>query len=95
MTREEVDKLNITNKNGTFPPIYTYKIIEKEIDGEIVKIEDYTITQTAEENYQDYLNNKNKPQATETELLQKQLLETQAIVAELKYKSIMKENGGI
>ncbi|NFA44012.1 hypothetical protein EXM65_15910 [Clostridium botulinum] len=41
-------------------------------------------------------NNKPKPkEPTETELLQKQLLETQALVAELRYKTILKENGGI
>lgn len=40
--------------------------------------------------------NKPKPkEPTETELLQKQLLETQALVAELRYKSILKENGGM
>ncbi|NFI82471.1 hypothetical protein FDA42_18070 [Clostridium botulinum] len=40
----------------------------------------------------------NKPPEKETnevEQLQKQLLETQALVAELRYKSIVKENGGI
>ncbi|AIY81573.1 hypothetical protein U728_1240 [Clostridium botulinum 202F] len=40
----------------------------------------------------------NKPlskESSETEILQKQLLETQALVAELRYKTILKENGGI
>ncbi|MBY6932056.1 hypothetical protein DWV12_16405 [Clostridium botulinum] len=41
-------------------------------------------------------NNKPKPkEPTETEQLQKQLLETQALVAELRYKTIVKENGGM
>lgn len=41
---------------------------------------------------------KNKPkpkEPSETDLLQKQLLETQALVAELRYKTIVRENGGM
>ncbi|NFI17508.1 hypothetical protein FDB77_17750, partial [Clostridium botulinum] len=40
----------------------------------------------------------NKPlpkEPTETDLLKQQLLETQALVAELRYKNILKENGGV
>ncbi len=40
-------------------------------------------------------NKSNQKEPTETERLQKQLLETQALVAELRYKSILKENGGM
>ncbi|WP_017825511.1 hypothetical protein [Clostridium botulinum] len=40
--------------------------------------------------------NKPKPkEPTEVEILKQQLLETQAIVAELRYKIILKENGGM
>ena len=52
------------------------------------------LNQTAEEMYQEYLNNKNNPpkqQPTETEILQKQLLETQNMLLELQYKLTNKD----
>lgn len=44
--------------------------------------------------YQESLNNTEK-KPTETELLKQQLLETQAILAEMQYNNLLKENGGI
>ncbi len=47
---------------------------------------------------QEYIDNISKPivqESTETELLKQQLLETQDLVAELRYKTILKENGGM
>ncbi|NFN94449.1 hypothetical protein FDB28_10175 [Clostridium botulinum] len=74
---------------------------DKDLKKEIT-INDFTDNeingQTAQEVYQEWLDNKDKPpkqEPTEVEQLQKQLLETQALVAELRYKSILKENGGI
>ncbi|WP_252237459.1 hypothetical protein [Clostridium sp. ZBS17] len=52
------------------------------------------LNQTAEEMYAEYLKNKNNPpkiEPTETELLQKQLLETQNLVLELQYKLTNKD----
>ncbi|MDU0323854.1 hypothetical protein [Clostridium butyricum] len=54
--------------------------------------------QTAEEVYREWLENKNNPpktEPTEIELLNKQLLETQATLAEMQYNNLLKENGGI
>ncbi|EES49128.1 hypothetical protein NE172_05330 [Clostridium botulinum] len=58
--------------------------------------EEWTEGATEEELKEWEENNKPKPkEPTETEQLQKQLLETQALVAELRYKTIVKENGGM
>lgn len=56
MTREQLDATEIQNKHGRFYPRYDTTTIYEEVDGEIVSIEDYTITSTAEEVYQEYLN---------------------------------------
>lgn len=53
---------------------------------------------TAEEAYAEYLKNRNNPpktEPTEIELLNKQLLETQATIAEMQYNNLLKENGGM
>lgn len=56
MTRQELENTYIVNEHGTFAPRFELSITKQEIDGEVVIIEDYTITATSEEVYQEYLN---------------------------------------
>jgi hypothetical protein len=79
--------------NGmTFAPAYKLIVTKNEVDGVKEKVFKYEIIKTTDEVYQDYLNPP-KPQPTKEELLQKQLLETQAILANLQEK-ILLNNGG-
>lgn len=55
MTRQELENTYIVNEHGTFAPRFELSITKQEIDGEVVIIEDYTITATSEEVYQEYL----------------------------------------
>ena len=55
MTRQELENTYIVNEHGTFAPRFELSITKQEIDGEVVIIEDYTITATSEEVYQVYL----------------------------------------
>ncbi len=76
MTREELDKLNIKNDDGVFTPKTVEKIIEKEVDGEIIQIFDYEIIQSAEDYYKEWLNNKNnlpQKEPTKEEVLLKEI----------------------
>ncbi|NFE74379.1 hypothetical protein FDC27_08825 [Clostridium botulinum] len=85
---------NIEIQEGQFlVNYYDKKYIKPKWDFEKEK---WTEGATEEEIQEWEESNKPKPvQPTEIEVLQKQLLETQALVAELKYKSILKENGGM
>ncbi|MBY6778605.1 hypothetical protein HYH39_06575 [Clostridium botulinum] len=81
-----------------YTPLVNYIKEESIINGNNIIVCKYEILKTADEVYQEWLENKDKPpekEPNEVEQLQKQLLETQAIVAELKYNKIIKENGGI
>lgn len=78
----------------TFIPNRNLIIEQNEVDGEKVKVFKYEILKTADEAYQEYLDNKNNPkpqEQTETEILQKQLLETQNMLLELQYKLTNKD----
>ena len=55
MTRQELENTYIVNEHGTFAPRFELSITKQEIDGEVVIIEDYTITATSEEVYQEHL----------------------------------------
>ncbi|MGN2370997.1 hypothetical protein ACTFJW_13260 [Clostridium cagae] len=80
---EDLQYCYVSDEKKMFPPHYN--------DNGVIDV-------IGEGVYQEYLNNKNnpsKPEQTKEELLEKQLLETQALVAELRYKTILKENGGI
>ena len=55
ITRQELENTYIVNEHGTFAPRFELSITKQEIDGEVVIIEDYTITATSEEVYQEYL----------------------------------------
>ncbi|NFO12760.1 hypothetical protein FDB34_00805 [Clostridium botulinum] len=72
----------------TFIPKRNLIVEENEVDDEKVKVFKYEILKTSDEVYQEWLENKNKPvekEQTETEILQKQLLETQNMLLELQY----------
>ncbi|NFE59104.1 MULTISPECIES: hypothetical protein [Clostridium] len=78
---EDMQIVDIPNKTYIKPKLTGIEWIEGATEEEIQEWEE-----------------KNKPlpkEPSETEILQKQLLETQALVAELRYKTILKENGGI
>ncbi|WP_252229667.1 MULTISPECIES: hypothetical protein [unclassified Clostridium] len=85
---------NIEIQEGQFlVNYYDKKYIKPKWDFEKEK---WTEGATEEEIQEWEESNKPKPvQPIETEVLQKQLLETQALVAELRYKTILKENGGM
>ena len=75
MNRKELEKLYLKNSDGVFPPKYTYKEIETSNGKDFI----YTITQSADEVYQEYLENKDKPiekEPTEQEKLNAQLLKS-------------------
>lgn len=61
VNRKQLEETYIINSHGIFAPKYTMTTIEEDINGEIVRIDDYLITQTSEESYREWLENKNKP----------------------------------
>ncbi|NFF80444.1 hypothetical protein FC764_04130 [Clostridium botulinum] len=87
ITNTELDKMTL--ENGTTPN-YIYERYDQETKTYI----NLEIKKTAEEVYQEWLNNKNNPpkkEPTETEILQRQLLETQNMLLELQYKLTNKD----
>ena len=100
-----ISRTELQDENGvliTFELKEGEQIVEKITNVEFIKPkwnfekEEWTEGATQEEIKEREEANKPKPkEPTEVELLQKQLLETQAIVAELKYNTIIKENGGM
>ena len=65
MKKSEVDKLNIQKSEGIFTPNYSYTecLAIKNEDGEVIDYEytGFVLNKTAEEVYQAYLANKDKP----------------------------------
>ena len=74
MTRQELENTYIVNEHGTFAPRFELSITKQEIDGEVVIIEDYTITATSEEVYQEYLTPPKLP-GDKMEVLEKKVAE--------------------
>lgn len=69
--------------------------IPKELWKEYIVLEDGTIF-TSKENYDKWKTNKDNPiikEPTELDILKKQLLETQSIVTDLQYKSLLGKEG--
>ncbi|MBN1052189.1 hypothetical protein DV092_09060 [Clostridium botulinum] len=80
ITKSEIDSMTL--ENGTTPN-YTYEKYDIATETYI----NLEIKKTADEVYQEWLDNKNKPpkkEPTEVEQLQKQLLETQNMLLELQ-----------
>ncbi|WP_252241687.1 hypothetical protein [Clostridium sp. ZBS18] len=76
---EHLQYCYVSNKGQMFPPHY---------------IKDGTMDKTGEQVCKELLENKNNPpkkEPTETEILQKQLLETQNMLLELQYKLTNKD----
>lgn len=70
MTQSELDNLNIVRNELTFKPRYTYD----NFDADTEVYTGLVITATAEEVYQEYLNQNNQPQQpTQIEILQQQV----------------------
>ncbi len=87
ITNAELDAMTL--ENGT-TPLFIHERYDQETETYI----NLEIKKTADEVYQEWLENKNNPpkkEPTETELLQKQLLETQKLVLELQYKLTNKD----
>ncbi|NFG25514.1 hypothetical protein FDF11_17515 [Clostridium botulinum] len=88
-----IEKEKITDENICVKPLNNYSLVKPKWDFE----KEEWIEGASEEEIKEWEeSNKPKPkESSETERLQKQLLETQALVAELRYKTILKENGGM
>ncbi|SJT76298.1 Uncharacterised protein [Clostridioides difficile] len=94
VTEKEYQEMWKEFDGKTFTPLTNLIIEENEVDGVKVKIYKREILKTVDEVYQEWLDNKNNPsekEPTETEILQKQLLETQNLVLELQYKLTNKD----
>lgn len=89
MNRAELERLAIETEHGVFYPIYECETIEneveKEVDGEVI-IEtvidfEYTVTLSAEENYQQWLIVQENPpeiEPTKTEILQQKVTQLES-----------------
>ncbi len=87
MTREQLEKQYLVVNEMTFTPRYEYKQIEVIENGETIFVDDYTITATSQEVYQEWQAQQNvKPEpSTESILLE--------YVADLDYRLSLKEMG--
>lgn len=97
LRQSELEKLNIETKDGVFTPVYVYEEIklihenDEAVDYEYINFE---IKMTAEENYNEWLKNKDKlPEVTEMELLKtkldfatKQIEQQEELIVELAMK---------
>ncbi len=61
MKREQLEQRYLVVDGMTFTPRYNYKQIEVIEDGETIFVDDYTITATAEEIYQEWQEQQNQP----------------------------------
>jgi hypothetical protein len=61
MTREQLEQQYLVVDEMTFTPRYEYKKIEVIEDGKIILVDDYTITATAQEVYQEWKEQQNQP----------------------------------
>ncbi len=83
MTREHLEQQYLVVDRMTFTPRYTYTRNEVIQDGETIFVDDYTITATAQEVYQEYLSQKNAvAPPTEIDLLKEQVINLQAYEVE-------------
>lgn len=84
MTREQLEQQYLVVDGSTFTPRYEY--IETEApkeDGTVEKVFNYTITATAEEVYQEWIEQKNAtPQPSKLDLLKQQVINLQAYEVE-------------
>lgn len=94
MTREQLDATEIQNKHGRFYPRYDTTTIYEEVDGEIVSIEDYTITSTAEEVYQEFLDPPQTP-TDKMEVRLGQIEDAVGILATQVAKNTLLQNEGV
>lgn len=96
MTVTEIEYRSMAKvfEGHTFIPKANLIEEETEVNGEKQKIFKYEILKTANEVYQEYLNPPASP-PTKEEILEKQLLETQAILASLQEQILLKSNGGM
>ncbi|MBW6408468.1 hypothetical protein [Clostridium weizhouense] len=98
MKYSELRELNCIFDGIEFTPIYKIDnyIPIKDDQGNTIdfELDGFKLIKTAEQNYKNSIKVVSK-EKTETEILKQQLLETQSLVAELRYKSILKENGGM
>lgn len=61
MTREQLEQQYLVVDGMTFTPRYKYKQIEVIENDETIFVDDYIITVTAEEVYQEWLEQQNQP----------------------------------
>ncbi|NFH88619.1 hypothetical protein FDA33_00025 [Clostridium botulinum] len=88
-----IEKEKTTDENICVKPLNNYSLVKPKWD---FNKEEWSEGATQEEIQEWEESNKPLPkEPTETDLLKQQLLETQALVAELRYKNILKENGGV
>ncbi|NFS62601.1 hypothetical protein FDF00_17100 [Clostridium botulinum] len=88
-----IEKEKTTDENICVKPLNNYSLVKPKWNFEK---EEWIEDATDEEIKGWEESNKPKPkEPNETDLLKQQLLETQALVAELRYKNILKENGGV
>lgn len=77
MTRKQLEQQNLVVDNITFKPRYDYKQIEVIENDETIFVDDYTITATAEEVYDEWQTQQNATsQPTEQDKLQAQVTYT-------------------
>lgn len=97
MTKNELNKLNLQTKDGVFTPTYIFEGLEPVYEND--ELVDYNyigfkLILTADENYTEWLQNKDKPpQLTEVEVLTtklefatKQLEHQEELIVELAMK---------
>lgn len=92
MTRQELKATEVRNEHGNFFPSYTFVEIRDE-DGNVIDY-DYTITKTAEEKYQEYLNPMIPPE-DEMEVRLGQIEEAVGMLATQVAKNTLLQNGGM
>lgn len=88
MTRQKLEQQYIFVNGMTFTPRYTVVQIKNTVDGEIILIDDYTITATAQEVYQEYLAQKNAPPtpSIEERLTQLEVLQVNSMSIQIENK---------
>lgn len=86
ITSKDIDGMYLKNEHGTFTPIYDYETYDNETD----TYQGFKVIKTAEEVYNEWLENKDKPpveEPTEVEVLQQENKLLKAQVEALTYTS--------
>jgi hypothetical protein len=91
MTKKELKELNLQTDHGIFSPTYTYEnhFIDEETGEEIY--EGIVIVETAEEVYQNWLNQDKTNNLSENEKLRKELLATQKMLVDLQTEVLLNQ----